>query len=210
MEGVAVVFQSHAQAGFERLHLDVLGNVHHVLALWMHLRETRRLPSGEWGGRRMSDRNFRARWAHLEKTERRRTVRWSVLARGAPGATAGRATHLDENLRLSHHLDDLPHVRSWLLQQLDLLSQHSNCGKGGGRRRGTRDSQIPRVTSSAHLESSRPRPARGPHHHEATRLPWSRGITRARPSPNAMLHHRLRPFPARPSRPSMSVKATHD
>lgn len=42
-------------------------------------------------------------------------------------------SYLDEHLRLRHDLDNLAHVRSGLLQVVDLLAKHPHCAVEGGR-----------------------------------------------------------------------------
>lgn len=42
-------------------------------------------------------------------------------------------SYLDEHLRLRHDLNNLAHVRSGLLQVVDLLAKHPHCAVEGGR-----------------------------------------------------------------------------
>ena len=57
VQGVAVVFQSHAKASLELRHVDVLGDVHHVFTLRVHLKNPGRGGGGKSRGcgRRMSE-----------------------------------------------------------------------------------------------------------------------------------------------------------
>lgn len=73
-------------------------------------------------------------WAHREP----RRMRAGEGSQGAEVAAGARVvvadvSYLDEHLRLRHDLDNLAHVRSGLLQVVDLLAKHPHCAVEGGR-----------------------------------------------------------------------------